>query len=260
LSATVRTKLQVAADRAAEAALRSVGEQLLHLREDAGLARSTVARVAGIDPTYLGYLEQGHRYPTLAVVTRVAAALGADVSLKIYPNTGSPLRDRFQARMIDAFLTVLPPDWVRHLEVPVYRPVRGVIDLVIARPVSGRVVSIEAHSDLRRLEQQLRWAAEKSDALPSAALWPRLTAGDRRIATSRILLLRSTRRTRGLAREFASTLAAAFPADPAEVLNALRDPSQPWPGNGIVWASVDGQQASILPGAPRGVRPAAART
>jgi transcriptional regulator with XRE-family HTH domain len=228
------------------------------LREDAGLARSVVARVAGIDPTHLGYLERGDRHPTLAVLTRVAAALGADVSLKVYPNSGSPLRDRFQARMIDAFLTLLPADWVRHLEVPVYRPVRGVIDLVIARPVSGRVVSIEAHSDLRRMEQQLRWAAEKSDALPSAAVWPMLTAGDRRVATSRILLLRSTPRTRILAREFAATLAAAYPADPADVLDALRDPSRSWPGNGIVWVRVDGPRASILRGTPRGAREAGA--
>jgi transcriptional regulator with XRE-family HTH domain len=251
----VRTRLQIAADRAAEASLRSVGEQLRHLREDAGLPKAEVARVAGIDATYLGYIEAGQRDPTIAALSRVSAALGADLGLKVFPNAGPRLRDRFQSRMIEALLELLPPDWERFPEVPVYRPVRGVIDLVIARRASGRIVSIEAQSDLRRLEQQLRWAAEKSDALPSAAVWPALTANDRTPAVSRILLLRSTERTRSLARDFASTLAAAYAADPVALLDGLLDPGRPWPGNGILWARVDGREASIIRGLPRGARP-----
>jgi hypothetical protein len=112
--------------------------------------------------------------------------------------------------MVDAFLSSLPADWDRHVEVPVYRPVRGIVDVVIVRRATGRIVSIEAHSELRRLEQQLGWAAAKADALPSAALWPAIAAGDPPVATSRILLLRSTANTRALARSFASTFAAAY--------------------------------------------------
>ena len=75
--------------------------------------------------------------------------------------------------MIEALLTLLPSDWERYVEVAVTRPVRGVIDVVLARPAAGRIVSLEAHSEIRRLEQQLRWATEKSDAL-LAGLRPRL--------------------------------------------------------------------------------------
>ena len=251
----MRTRLQVNADRAAEASLRSIGAQFLQLREDAGLPKSVVARAAGIDPTYLGYVEGGERAASLAVLSRIAAALGADFSARVYPTSGPPIRDRIQARMVDAFLTSLPADWDRHVEVPVYRPVRGIVDVVIVRRATGRIVSIEAHSELRRLEQQLGWAATKADALPSSALWPEIAGGDPPLATSRILLLRSTSNTRALARSFASTFAAAYPADPGDILGALREPARPWPGNGIIWVRVEGREVSIIQGVPRGARP-----
>jgi len=190
------------------------------------------------------------------VLSRVGAALGATVGLRVFPSAGPPIRDRFQARMIEAFLRLLPPDWDRHVEVAVHRPVRGVIDAVIARLASGRVVSIEAHSEVRRLEQQLRWAADKSHALPSSALWPAIASGDRPVAISRILLLRSTVTTRSLARSHAATFAAAYPANPAELLDALLDAARRWPGDGILWARVEGNEASIIRGVPRGARPA----
>jgi len=255
LSATVRTKLQVAADRAAEAALRSVGEQLLHLREDAGLPRTTVAQAAGIHPSYLRLIELGRRDPSTTILTRIAAALGADVGLRVFPRSGPALRDRFQARLIEALLQLLPADWTPYPEVPVSRPVRGTVDLVAVRPATSQVVSIEAQSEIRRLEQQMRWAAEKTDALPSATIWPevlRTCLG--RPQVSRILVLRSTVATRSLARSFAATLTAAYPAAPRDLRAALLDPKAPWPGSGILWMKVDGSETTMLRGAPRGVQ------
>ena len=222
----MRTQLQIGADRAATAARRSLGADLRHLREDAGLSKAAVARAAGIDPTWLGDAEDGRRGVSIEVLSRVSAALGSDLGLRVFPNTGPSIRDRFQAPMIEALLGVVSPAWERHVEVGVHRPVRGVIDLVLASPPLGRIVTVEAHSDLRRLEQQVRWAAEKSDALPSSTVWSALTIGGVVAAPpSRILLLRSTTTTRVLARTFAATLAAAYPANPADVLAALGDPS-----------------------------------
>jgi transcriptional regulator with XRE-family HTH domain len=231
---------------------RTTGGELRRMREDAGLSKAAVAGAAGIDPTYLGYIEAGEREARLEVLCRVSAALGSDVSLRIYPNTGPPLRDRTQVRMVDAFLAMLPATWERHLEVPVYRPVRGVIDLVIAHRPTGRIVTVEAQSDLRRLEQQLRWAAEKTDALPSAAVWPALSSGDRVPALSRILLLRSTRATRELAQTHAATFSAAYPADPRLIMKSLLEPELGAPGSGILWVRVEGRAASIVHGTPRG--------
>lgn len=254
--ARTRTKLQVQADRRAEEGIRALGTEIRRLREDAGLPKAVIARVAGIDPTHLRLIEEGQRDASAAVLARIAAALGADFSRRLFPNGGPPIRDRFQARMVEAFLRELSPEWSQSVEVAVHRPIRGVIDAVLGHPAGRHVVALECQSELRRLEQQLRWAFTKSEALPSSAVWPFLApdpAGPP--AISSILLLRSTAATRELARTFRQTLAAAYPVEPADLQLALADPKLPWPGSGIIWVRLDGTKATILPGWPRGVRP-----
>ncbi|MFL5725234.1 MAG: helix-turn-helix domain-containing protein [Chloroflexota bacterium] len=254
--AVSRTKLQLRADRTAVERLRMLGVELRQLREDAGASKAAVAAVAGIDPSHLRLIEAGKRDPSTVVLTRIAAALGADVSTRLFSNAGPVIRDRFQARMVEAFLRSLPRHWSRSVEVAVQRPVRGVIDLVISDRRACRIVSIEAQSELRRLEQQIRWSQAKTDALPSSAIWPFLEASFvERPQVSRILLLRSTTATREVARTFTSTLAAAFPADPIELRRALADPTVQWPGSGVIWVRVEGREATILGGWPRGVPP-----
>ncbi|HEX5013328.1 MAG TPA: helix-turn-helix domain-containing protein [Candidatus Limnocylindrales bacterium] len=249
----MRTRIQIGADRGAANVRRKIGEELRRIREDAGLTRATVAERAGIDASYLGDIENGEARAGLEIMFRVAAALDADLSLRVFPNTGPRIRDRLQAPILEALLGLVGPGWERHPEIVVSRPVRGIIDLVIAAPLGGQVVSIEIHSDLHRVEQQIRWAAEKSDALPSSTIWSALAATSG-TATARLLVLRSTSRTRSLVRQFASTFDAAYPADAALVREALADPTVPWPGNGLLWARIAGGVATILPGAPRGVR------
>ncbi|HEX7223820.1 MAG TPA: hypothetical protein VF231_11245 [Candidatus Limnocylindrales bacterium] len=73
------------------------------------------------------------------------------------------------------------------------------------------------------------------------------------LAVSRVMLLRSTARTRDLARTFAATMRAAYPADAIDIRRALTDPAAQWPGDGILWARVEGTQTTILNGVPRGV-------
>lgn len=248
----MRTQLQVVADRAAATTRRSVGESLRHIREDAGLTRAAVGRAAGVDPTWLRDIEDGEVAASIEVLHRVSAALGTDLGMRVFPNTGPAIGDRFQAPMVEALLGLASHAWSRYPEVHVVRPVRGVIDLVLARP--GRILSIEAHSELRRLEQQIRWAGEKSDALSSATIWSELLAVAGASRASRVLLLRSTMATRELAKAFGETLAAAYPADPLAILAALADPTKPWPGDGLLWARVEGGTATILRGVPRGLR------
>ncbi|HEV8544909.1 MAG TPA: helix-turn-helix transcriptional regulator [Candidatus Limnocylindrales bacterium] len=251
---TSRTKLQIAADRRADDSRRAIGAEIRRLREDAGLTKAIVARVAGIDPTHLRLIEDGRRDAGGSVLARVAAALGAEASTRLFPASGPPIRDRFQARMIEAFINDLPPRWTRSVEIAVHRPVRGVIDAVIGDRVLRRAVAVEAQSELRRLEQQIRWATAKAEALPSSDLWPFLSPDPADPpAISQILLLRSTTATREIARTFRSTLAAAYPAEPDELQRALADPSIPWPGSGIIWIRLDGVRATILAGRPRGV-------
>jgi hypothetical protein len=147
--------------------------------------------------------------------------------------------------MIEALLRILHPRWRPHLEVPILRPARGVIDAVLeATPL---LVAMEAQSDLRRLEAQIRWHTEKASGLPHTSL-----ATGRDVVVSRLLLLRSTRRTRELAREFEQSLRAAYPARTADAVAALTGQA-PWPGPAIVWATIDGRSARLLERGPKGV-------
>jgi XRE family transcriptional regulator, regulator of sulfur utilization len=59
---------------------RRFGSVLRELRQQRGLTQETLAELADLDRTYPGLLERGLRTPTLAVVLRLANALGTEPS------------------------------------------------------------------------------------------------------------------------------------------------------------------------------------
>lgn len=247
------TRMQQDARRRALELRRSVGEHVRRLREDAGLTRASIASAAGIDPSYMTLIEDGRREAGYQVLAAIGAVLGADLSVRLFPNTGPTIHDRTQAPMGEALLRALHARWTPSPEVPVFRPARGVIDVVLHDQDARLLVAAELQSALRRLEQQIGWHREKALSLPSSDLW-RWAASDAEPATSRLLILRSTVDTRRLAREFEETLRAAYPARAADVVAALTSATLPWPGPGIAWMRVEAGRAELLEGAPRGVR------
>lgn len=238
-----------ACKRRARETKRALGRDLFRIRTDAAASHGKVAALAGIDRSHYSKIEAGIANPTIETLAAIATALGADVSVRLYPGTGPRLTDRHQARMIEALLRSLSGDWRPHIEVPVSRPVRGVIDLVLERQAAGLLVAAEAYSELRRLEQQIRWSADKAAAIGSSDLVGPGPAPN----VSRLLVLRSTTTTRGLAREFEATLRAAYPAPTCDVVAALRAGAA-WPGPGIAWIRIEGERVELLDGPPRGVR------
>jgi hypothetical protein len=135
--------------------------------------------------------------------------------------------------------------------VPVYRPVRGVIDLVLVDARPGDVIGGEAHSEIRQAERQLRWAAEKADALPSATGWPWIDAPAARV--SRLLIVRNSAAMRELTRTLPETFRAAYPGRTAEAVASLTGEAA-WPGRpAIAWVDVRGTASRLLAGPPRGV-------
>ena len=253
MSAPGTTRLQQEAARRTRVMIQGVGETYRMAREDAGLSQRQVAAAAGISQSYLAEIEAGRAEPSLAVVVALATALGGEASLRFFPGTGPQLRDRIQAPMVEAVLRVLHPRWSSFPEVPVHNPVRGVIDLVLADQRARLLVAAEFHSQLRRLEQQIRWAREKTDALGSTSIAELTGGGARAASLSTLLVLRSTRATRMLAVEFESTLAAAYPARVADLIASLTDDA-PWPGAGIVWVRLDGRHTHVMEEPPPGVR------
>lgn len=225
------------------------GEDVRRLREDAGASIRELGRVTGLHPSFIARIEAAQIQASIPVLTRISIALGADLSVRFYAGVGPRLHDRFQAPMIEALLRSLDPRWSPRLEVPVGRPSRGVVDLQLDDSTSDTTVIAESQSEFRRLEEQIRWFAEKADRVAERLHQEGIQ--DRNV--SRLLILRSTESTREVARRFEATLGTAYPARTADVVRALTTPSAPWPGAGIVWVRVEGGAAELLAAPPRGV-------
>jgi transcriptional regulator with XRE-family HTH domain len=246
----VRTNLQIEADRRTIATRRRLGSELRQTREDQGTTATAVARAAGIDRAHLSRIEAGDSAGSLDVLNRIAQALGADVSVRLYPGTGPRLRDHIQAAITEVLLQTASPRWRRNVEVAVRRPARGVIDVVLDD--DDTIVAAEVHSEIRRLEEQIRWMREKAEAIPSSELFG-LRAAEASRPISRLLVLRSTVATRDLATRFGEILGAAYPAATRDAHAALTGEAD-WPGPAILWAAVDRGTARLLERPPRGVR------
>jgi hypothetical protein len=199
-------------------------------------------------------IEAGDVAASLEIVEAMTAVLGADLSMAVHPTTGPRIHDRFQAPMEEALLRRLHQRWGPSPEVPVLHPARGVIDLLLEDSAAPLHVASEIQSELRRLEQQIRWHREKELSLPSSSIWPPRAGGVGEPQTSRLLVLRTSAAVLEVARTFGETLRAAYPARTADVIAALTTPDAPWPGAGIVWIRVAGRDVRLLDGPPNGVR------
>jgi transcriptional regulator with XRE-family HTH domain len=224
---------------------RKVAEDVDGLRLDAGISVAELGRASGVDPAFLRRILNGVERPSLDTYARLAVALGADLSTRLYPTTGPAIRDRHQAPMLEALLRERHPRWHPFTELAVRRPSRGWIDAALHDPREGLIVASELQSELRRLEQLVRWSIEKAASLPSWDGWTRL--GEREPRVERLLVVRRTRATRAVAVEFAGQLRVAYPAHPDDALEALRGTS-PWPGAAMVWAVVERGHARLVPG------------
>lgn len=224
---------------AATRARISLREDLDRLRLDAGWSIAKLARASHVDPAYLHRILTDDVVASIETYARLAVALGADLSAKVFPNTGPAIRDRHQASMLELLLRDRHPRWQPYLEVGVRRPSRGWIDAVLHEPRERVAVASELQSDLRRLEQLIRWQAMKSEALPSWERWDQL--GDAP-EISRLLVVRRTRATRQAAAEFGRQLRVAYPAHPDDALEALTG-TVAWPGPALVWVALDARGA-----------------
>ena len=174
---------------------------------------------------------------------KLTMSLGSDLSVRLYPNTGPTIRDRHQARILEALARAAAHLVGAHfLRSRSRHPSRGWIDAVLHDATAGTIVATEIQSDLRRLEQLLRWFPEKVASLPSWEGWAHLGAV---ATTSQLLIVRSTKATRQVGREFERQLAAAYPAHPADAIAALTG-TAPWPGAALVWAEIERDRVRFI--------------
>lgn len=217
---------------------------------DAGWSRRRLCELAGIDHGYYSRAVLGTREPSVGVLTALARALGGDLAVRFFPKTGPTVRDRHQSAIVEELLRIADGRWSRSVEVRVTRPVRGSIDVTLDARRPATIVACEVQSRIDRLEQTVRWSAEKAAALPSSDMWRTFTEAP---TIHRLLVLRSTAATRALARDFELTLAAAYPAPADAAYRALTTGDAPWPGSAILWADLRAGAARIMPYPPRGV-------
>ena len=203
------------------------------MREDAGITSAELAKGSGVDPGFLCRIQRGAEHPTLETYARLAAVLGADLSARLYPNTGPTIRDRHQARILEALLASLHPRWHAYPEIAVRRPSRGWIEVGLHDRRTRIMVATEIQSEIRRLEQLIRWSAEKAASIASWDGWGRLGEPPE---VSTLLIIRDTRTIRAVAREFRRALQSAYPAHPEDALAALAG-VDPWPGPALLWAT-----------------------
>lgn len=237
------TLIQREAARHARRIWTHVGEDVRRLRLDANVSGPELSRAVGIDAAHLWRIEAGLAHPSLEVLVAIGVALGADLGVRYFAGAGPRIHDRFQAPMLESLLTELHRRWHPRLEVVVTQPARGVIDAVLDDTLTGAAVATELQSDIRRIEQQVRWANEKADGLALALGRP----------VSQLLILRSTDRTRELARQYERLLRTAYPARCADAVEALTGGVAQWPGPSIVWVHLHGSTATLMRYPPRGV-------
>ena len=246
-----RTRLERVAADAVRRARRGLATDLRTGREDAGLSIRRLAAAAGVSASTLRAVEQDDVEPSLQVLARLATVLGMSLSVRLYPGTGPLIRDHIQAAMIEALLEILHERWRPRPEVTVFRPVRGVIDLVLDATTEP-LVACEAQSELRRIEQQVRWSRSKADALQEGRRAESAAAAKAASRVGRLLLLRSTARTRAVVAQYTELLRAAYPARARDAYAALTGES-PWPGDALLWCRVEDGQATVLDRPPRGI-------
>jgi transcriptional regulator with XRE-family HTH domain len=244
----VTTKLQADADRATARLRDELARDLKRLREDAGLSRAAVARTAGMDPSVVSRIEDGQIMPTLETYGRVSAALGATFRARPFPSTGPPIHDRHQVPIAELVLASIDRRrWSPTLEVAVRRPARGWVDLALHDRSAATLVASELESDIRRIEQLLRWSGDKAASLGSAKEWREWSRlGPPTI--SRLLVVRWTRANRDVVESARRQLREVYSADPRDALEALGGTTATWPGSALLWARVDGKRKELVAG------------
>jgi transcriptional regulator with XRE-family HTH domain len=232
---------------------RDLAADLRRLRADAGLTIEQLGRASGVDPSYLRRIEERldpaddetprrHPRPSLLTYQRLATALGADFATRLYPNTGPLVHDRHHGAMAEVVLAARHPRWAPYPEVRVRTPARGWIDLALHDRGARVLVAAELESGLHRVEQLIRWSAEKAASLASWDGWAGL--GDPP-EVGRLLVVRRTRASREVAAAFALQLRLAYPAHPADAIAALTGVA-PWPGPALVWVALDGTRSHLV--------------
>lgn len=205
-----------ASDRARSRALRRLrswladfGTQILEARLGASVSQEELGRTLSMSGTKIGRIEHGKLFSlTLSDTARLAAALGFDLSLRLYPG-GDGIRDAGQAKRLIQLLEHVRRPLTYRTEVPLpQRPgqpteLRAWDAMVFG---AGERTGIELESRLRDVQATARRHALKRRDDPVDRF---------------LLVLADTRANRRVANEYADLLADLPRLRTATVLRSL---------------------------------------
>lgn len=196
--------------------IADVGRQLRDARLGAGLSQAAVARAARIPRSTLSMIERGLTPRlTLLHATVIAAVLGLELSLKLYP-AGRPVRDVGQIRLLARSRALVAGAWRWQYEVGV--AVEGDLRGWDAQLIGPVRIAVEAETHLHDVQALLR----------RIALKVRDSNVDRVV-----LLIADTRHNRAVLAMAADAFGAALPCPRRRLLAALREGRDPG-ANGFI--------------------------
>jgi transcriptional regulator with XRE-family HTH domain len=153
----------VRADERARLALQTLGRELRMARVNHGLSQDAVAASTAVAQAEVSRIERtGRPGVTLRTLARLAAAVGLELSVRLYP-AGEPIRDKAHIAMLARFREAVGESWSWAAEVPL--PIPGdkrAWDRVLRG--NGVAIGVEAETRPTVLQEiQRRIALKKRD-------------------------------------------------------------------------------------------------
>jgi transcriptional regulator with XRE-family HTH domain len=189
------------------------GSELRIARVTAGLSQAQLAGLVGVDQSFVSRVEHGLRTPTWTVACALAAAVGHDVSVRLFPTATIGLQDSGQLAIAREIIDQAHASLHPTIEAPISASGhdRRAADVVLV----GRreALHIEIERRLVDLQAQLRAAQ-----LKRAALAERLT-----LPVRLVIAVPDTRRVREVVASQTVVLRAALPASSSAAWKAIRN-------------------------------------
>jgi putative transcriptional regulator len=207
--------------------LTRTGLDLRLLRQRRGWTQQRLADEVGVSRSSIAAIEGGHaERVALAVLLRVAAALEARLSVRVYwqGEALDRLRDERHAAIVERVLRLLTAEgWIVRTEVSFSEyGERGSIDVLAFHPEVGALLVVEVKSTVPDLQATLSNLDRKTRLAPGLAR----ALGWEVESVSRLLVLPEDRTARRRVAQHEATFRAALPMRTVAVRRWLRHPDQ----------------------------------
>lgn len=181
-------------------------------------------------------MEQGDPDVSTRIRARAAAAVGAECRMALYADRDPVIHDAAHAQIVERLLELRNAAWRATVEAPVPGGGRRSTDVRLDR--GADVVLVEVETRVQALEAIVRECADKRAAVQAAQPGRSVHV---------LLVLPRTRHHRAIASAHPGIIRAAFPIPPQRLLAAVTDPTERWPGDGILWLDPPGRAKLNVP-------------